>query len=185
MTTARRSGAAAARANGPAPALRRKREAIVREHMESENRMDFDATMRTFHHPRYELIGADEVHDGEGEVARYYQETRAAFPDQRNELIALHHADDAVIVEFDLKGTHRGTFRGLPPTGRAFDCRMTALFLFDEDRLVCERVYFDSATIQRQLGIAHDPLTLRGRVATVLNHPVTIGRAAVRGLIGR
>ena len=45
---------------------------------------------------------------------------------------------------------------------------------------MCERVYFDSATILRQLGIAHDPLTLRGRLATVANHPVTIGRALVR-----
>jgi hypothetical protein len=50
---------------------------------------------------------------------------------------------------------------------------------------VCERVYFDSATIQRQLGIAHDPLTLRGRVATVLNHPVTIGRALARRVTRR
>ena len=59
---------------------------------------------------------------------------------------------------------------------------MVAFFLFEEDRLVCERVYFDSATILRQLGIAHDPLTLQGRIATVLNHPVTIGRAVIRGL---
>ena len=50
---------------------------------------------------------------------------------------------------------------------------------------MCERVYFDSATILRQLGIAHDPLTLRGRVATVVNHPLTIGRALVRGIVGR
>jgi hypothetical protein len=41
-------------------------------------------------------------------------------------------------------------------------------------------VYFDTATIQRQLGIAHDPLTLKGRMATVLNHPVTIARAFLR-----
>ena len=39
-----------------------------------------------------------------------------------------------------------------------------------------------AATILRQLGVAHDPLTVRGRVATVLNHPLTIGRALVRGL---
>ena len=170
---------------GPGTALRRKREAIVREHMESENRHEFDVTMSTFHHPRYEIIATGDVHDGEGEVARYFQETRAAFPDQRNELISLRHSDDAVIVEFDLKGTHLGSFRGLPPTGRAFTCRMVALFLFEEDRLVGERVYFDSATIQRQLGIAHDPLTLWGRLATVANHPLTIGRAAVRSVIGR
>jgi hypothetical protein len=28
---------------------------------------------------------------------------------------------------------------------------MTAFFLFDGENLVCERVYFDSATILRQL----------------------------------
>jgi steroid delta-isomerase-like uncharacterized protein len=162
--------------------LRASRERIVREHMESENRHDFDTTIETFAHPRYELIATDEVHDGKVAVERYYEETRAAFPDQRNELIALHHADDAVLVEFDLLGTHDGPFRGLPPTGRAFRCRMIALFLFEGDRLTCERVYFDSATILRQLGIAHDPLSIRGRVATVLNHPLTIGRAFVRGL---
>ena len=167
------------------PALRKKREAIVREHMESENRHEFDVTMATFDHPRYEIVATGDVYDGEAEVAGYFAETRAAFPDQRNELIALHHADDAVIAEFDLKGTHRGSFRGLPPTGRAFTCRMTALFLFEEDRLVCERVYFDSATILRQLGIAHDPGSLAGRATTVLTHPLTIGRAVLRQVARR
>jgi steroid delta-isomerase-like uncharacterized protein len=165
--------------------LRRKREAIVREHMESENRLDFDTTMRTFDHPRYELIPTGEVHDGERAVANYYDETRSAFPDQRNRLIELHHSDDAVIAEFELSGTQEGPFRGLPPTGRSFRCRMVALFLFEDDRLVCERVYFDSATIMRQLGIAHDPLSLMGRLATVLNHPLTVSRAVIRGLARR
>jgi steroid delta-isomerase-like uncharacterized protein len=165
--------------------LREKREKIVREHMESENQQDFDTTMKTFHHPRYELMFNGEVHDGEAAVAKYYEETRTAFPDQRNELVALYHSDDAVIVEFDLLGTHEGPFRGLPPTGRSFTVRSLALFLFDRDRLVCERVYADIATVQQQLGIAHDPLSLRGRVATVLNHPLTIGRAVIRGIANR
>jgi hypothetical protein len=84
-----------------------------------------------------------------------------------------------------LYGTHDGPFRGLPPTGRKFEMRFCALFLFDEDRLVCERVYFEPGTILRQLGIAHDPLTLRGRVATVFNHPLTVGQALVRQLTRR
>jgi len=37
--------------------LRRAREEIVVEHMESENRHEFDVTLGTFDHPRYELIG--------------------------------------------------------------------------------------------------------------------------------
>jgi steroid delta-isomerase-like uncharacterized protein len=165
--------------------MRARREAVVREHMESENRHEFDVTMATFGHPRYEIVPTGDVYDGEEEVARYFSETRAAFPDQRNELIAMHHGDDAVIAEFDLLGTHLGSYRGLPATGRSFRCRMVAVFEFEGDGIVCERAYFDSATILRQLGIAHDPLSLTGRLATVANHPVTIGRAALRQLRGK
>jgi steroid delta-isomerase-like uncharacterized protein len=131
--------------------LRAQREAIVRRHMESENAHDFDTTIATFGHPRYELIPSGQIHDGEAAVRAYFRESRGAFPDQRNELIALRHADDAVVVEFWLLGTHEGPLLGIAPTGKAFRCRMTALFLFEQDRLVCERVYFDSATILRQL----------------------------------
>jgi steroid delta-isomerase-like uncharacterized protein len=138
--------------------LRERREAIVREHMESENVHEFDVTLATFSHPRYEIIPTGEVHDGEEAVLRYFQETRAAFPDQRNELVALHHADDSVIVEFILKGTHRGSLRGIPPTNKEFTSRSIALFLFEEDRLVCERVYFDTLSILAQLGIVGSPV---------------------------
>src|SRR5436190_1593299 len=165
--------------------LRQKREGLVKAHMESENRHQYDATIETFDHPRYELIGTGDVYDGPDEVARYFDETRTAFPDQRNELIALHHADDAVIVEAMLYGTHEGSFRGLPATGRTFEMRFCAIFVFEEDRLVCERVYFDAGTILRQLGIAHDPLTTTGRIATVLNHPLTVGRALARQVARR
>jgi steroid delta-isomerase-like uncharacterized protein len=165
--------------------LRRKREELVIEHMETENRHEYEATIATFDHPRYELVGTGDVYDGAEEVARYFAATRTAFPDQRNEVIALHHADDAVIVEADLHGTHEGPLRGLPPTGRRFEMRFCAVFVFEEDRLVCERVYFDSNTILRQLGIARDPASLSGRLATALNHPLTVGRALTRQLLRR
>jgi hypothetical protein len=51
--------------------------------------------------------------------------------------------------------------------------------------LVCERVYFDSNTVLRQLGISRDPLSLGGRLATVANHPLTVGRALTRQLLRR
>ena len=87
--------------------LRDIREQIVREHMESENRHEFDVTMGTFEHPRYEIIPTGEIHDGEEAVDGYFRETRAAFPDQR----------------------------------------------IEGEGLVCERVYFDTATILGQLGL--------------------------------
>jgi len=131
--------------------LRERREAIVREHLASENAHDFDATIATFGHPRYELV-------------------------------ALHHADDAVIVEVDVLGTHLGPLRALLPTGRAFRCRASAHFLFEGDRLVCERAYFDQLTVMRQLGLAHDSRSLAGRLTMLVSHPLTIGRALARRL---
>jgi steroid delta-isomerase-like uncharacterized protein len=140
--------------------LRERRLAIVREHMESENRHAFDVTMATFDHPRYEIVPTGDIYDGAEQVDEYFRITRAAFPDQRNENAVLHVADDAVIAEFDLLGTHEGDLRGIPPTGNSFRCRVCALFLFDPDgdRIVCERVYFDQATIAGQLLGGEGPL---------------------------
>lgn len=131
--------------------LRSQREALVRRHMELENIHDYAATIATFTHPRYEIIATGRTFDGLEEVQEYFRESRAAFPDQRNELISMRHADDAVITEFWLLGTHKGPLMGIEPTGKEFRCRMTAFFIFDGAGLVCERVYFDAATILRQL----------------------------------
>ena len=167
------------------PLLKRKREAIVREHMDSENRHEFDDTMATFHHPRYELIATGDVYDGPEEVMRYFEESRRAFPDQRNELLALHHADDAVLVEAVVRGTHLGPLGGLPPTGRAYELPILSIFMFEGEDLVCERVYFDANTLLRQLGVARDPLSLTGRLGTLVSHPLTIGRGVIRQITGR
>ena len=114
--------------------------------MESENTQDFDRTIATFARPRYELMATDEVFAGEDEVRAYYARTRGDFPDQRNENSVLRSTEDGVVVEFDLLGTHSAL-------GTSFRSRMVALFLFEDgdDRIVCERVYFDTASIRRQL----------------------------------
>ena len=133
--------------------LRARRLALVRRHMASENELDFETTLATFDHPRYELVATGQVFDGPDEVAGYYRTSRAAFPDQRNERVVLTSAEDAVVAEFDLLGTHLGELAGYAPTGRSFRCRMCALFLFAAggERIIGERVYFDQGTILRQL----------------------------------
>ena len=138
-------------------ALRALREAIVLEHMESQNEHDFDTSLNTFPHPRYEIMASGQVFDGVDAVRGYWQRTRAAFPDQRNKVIDVHHADDAVILEFELEGTHLGSLIGEEVTGRSFKVRMVGFFLFDKDVLVCQRVYGDTATVMVQLGMLEVP----------------------------
>jgi hypothetical protein len=117
---------------------RARREAVVLEHMQSENVQEWDRTMATFHHARYELPDGT-VHDGAEDVMRYWIDGRTVVPDQRNELIELTHLDGgSVLIDFWLRGT--------PITsGRPFERRIFAVFDFDGDTdlLVNERVFLE------------------------------------------
>jgi len=113
--------------------------------MDAENVHDFDAVIDTFERPRYELMASGRVFDGEDEVRKYFAQSRAVFPDQRNENVVLRSTEDAVVAEFDLLGTHRDT-------SKEFRSRMLALFIFAGEKIVCERVYFDQASIAEQVG---------------------------------
>ena len=139
--------------------LRQRRLALIREHMDTEVTKEFDATLDTFKtngegHPHYEIMATGQVYDGDDEVMGYYLTTRTAFPDQRHENARCHVADDTVVVEFDLLGTNLGEFYGMPPTGKAFRVPMIAVFFFDDDRIVNERIYFDTASLVTQIGRA-------------------------------
>jgi hypothetical protein len=129
---------------------RDRREAVVIEHMESENAQEWDRTLRTFSRPHYELPDGTVV-DGHEEVLRYWVEGRAVFPDQRNELIELvHHDDGSVVIEFWLRGTHLG---GEAPTGESFEVRLWAVFGFDDDDLMTsERVFTSAPTVDQMQG---------------------------------
>lgn len=130
----------------------RARERLVLDHFHDEVDHLWDDVLATFPHPHYEIIPTLTIHDGDAEVRRYYRETRIAFPDQDHEIISLRHSSDAVITEFWLLGTHLGPLGAIPATGGRFRVRVMAFFIFDaEENLVCERIYFDSLTMFKQL----------------------------------
>jgi ketosteroid isomerase-like protein len=132
----------------------------VRDHMALETAHDWDGVIATFAHPRYEMYGGGQVFDGEAAVRNYFALSRTPFPDQGNEIIAIAHAGDTVLVEFWLTGTHTGPLqhggRTIAPTGKSFRVRMSASFEFAPggDKIVCERPYFDQGAVLRALGIA-------------------------------
>jgi hypothetical protein len=80
-----------------------------------------------------------------------------------------------------ISGTQRGPWRGLPPTGRYLEFPLCGVFTFGDDgKLAGERIYYDRATVLRQLGVFHEPTTLAGKILTPLAHPVTVARALLR-----
>lgn len=141
--------------------LRQARLQTVRDHMALECTQDWDGVIATFEHPRYEMYGNGQVHDGEKEVRQYFDSSRKAFPDQMNEIISLAADDDAdtVLVEFYLLGTHLGELtvrdKTYAPTGRQFKVRMAASFEFGPGsaKIICERPYTSPDLKLQQLGL--------------------------------
>ena len=132
--------------------LRARREEIVRRHVDAESNHDVAGVLATFHQPRYDVVPLGAVSDGAAAVEGLVTGLLAGFPDFKAEILTMHHSDTAVILEVRMTGTQNGPWAGIEPTGRPMDVRVACIFEFDEDRLMCEKVYFDFATLQRQLG---------------------------------
>jgi steroid delta-isomerase-like uncharacterized protein len=131
--------------------LRQRREEIVNQHVEAENRHDIEATIATFAHPRYEVNGVPS--DGEEAVRELLEGLTVGLPDLHAELGKVRHADDAVFGEGLITGTHNGEWAGIPPTGRRVEIPIVGIFEFDGDGLLCEKVYFDMASVLTQMGV--------------------------------
>ena len=128
------------------------RVAVLERLLTAQNAHDFDGAVACFEHPRYELLGNARVYDGADEVRAWFTTMFGVFPDLRLEVTALHHADDAVVAELFMSGTHLGAGPGdVEATGKGFRCRTAVIFTFTEDRLTGARVYYDTGTIARQL----------------------------------
>ncbi|HYU52308.1 MAG TPA: ester cyclase, partial [Gemmatimonadaceae bacterium] len=111
-------------------------------------------------------------------VRAYYTELMRALPDLVIDIKRRHASTDCIVLEVTISGTHSGAWRGLPATGRRVEFPLCGVYTFDAgNRIAGERIYYDRATVLRQLGIFREPSSLLGRALTALTHPVTITRA--------
>ena len=105
------------------------------------------------------------------------------MPDLRIDVQRRHVGETTVILEVVIRGHHLGSWRGLAPTGRPIAFPLCGIYTFDEDdRLAGEKIYYDRATVLRQLGVFHEPDRALGRITTLLTHPFTMAHIAVRKL---
>lgn len=100
----------------------------------------------------------DEIADGELAVAarRWIGPFRESFPDFEMEIVDLIAEGDKVVAHFHCSGTHRGEWRGRPPTGRRFE-RIDEIYIFrvENGRLAgVTAAVEDSLTRLQQLGLA-------------------------------
>lgn len=80
-----------------------------------------------------------------------------AAPDAHTRLERIFGEDDWVATEHHGTATHTGPLRTplgeIPPTGRTIDLWFSENFQVRDGKLVRMRVYYDGATLLRQLGL--------------------------------
>lgn len=91
---------------------------------------------------------------GVQQIASYVAEVRAAFPDFKLQITKRIGEGDQIASEWTCSGTHRGTFLGIPPTGRRVEIHGVTLNRLQGGKIAEERVYFDRLSMLQQLGVA-------------------------------
>ena len=99
------------------------------------------------------VASAGEQIRGIKDVKQFYTEFRQAFPDIHVTVDAQIAEADKVVTQWTARGTHKGVFHGVQPTGRKF--RMTSISI---DRFVDGKVVecwpsMDELGLLRQLGV--------------------------------
>ena len=79
---------------------------------------------------------------------------RTAFPGGTDEVRQVMAAGDRVAVEYTFRGVNSGNLMGLPATNRPVELPMCAVYEITEGAIQAARVYYDSAQLARQLGLA-------------------------------
>jgi steroid delta-isomerase-like uncharacterized protein len=147
---------------GEAMSVLHENRCVWQRHVLAENRRDITALLETLcGDPIYKIMAASATFKGRDQVAQFYTGLFDGVPDATFELINAFVGEEGVVEESILRGTQRGTLFGIPPTGREMALPLTIVFPILNGQIMGERLYFDLATLARQLGVAVDSIAIK------------------------
>ena len=134
---------------------------LWQRHVLAENRRSIEALLETLcSAPIYKIMATSATFKGRDQVAQFYNGLFEGVPDAAFELINAFVGEEGVVEESILRGAQRGTLFGIPATGREIALPMTIVFPMLNGQIMGERLYFDLATLARQLGVSIDSLSI-------------------------
>ena len=77
---------------------------------------------------------------------------RSGFPDIQWTLEEMIAEDDKVAARFTMRGTHRGTFFGVPPTGKTITVQAMNFYRLSHGQFIEERGQPDLLGLLQQIG---------------------------------
>ena len=132
---------------------------IVSTYIDAFSRRDADACLATFALDGTYSDPATAHQPLSGQAIRdLFGGFFAGFPDATTETVALHAiTPDLAVWRWIVRGTHTGSYRGLPPTGRSVIVPGCEFIEVRAGQLQQVEGYFDRLSIQEQLGLAPAP----------------------------
>ena len=82
---------------------------------------------------------------------------RAAFPDIHWVVDETVASGDKVVTRFTWTGTHRGTFLGVPASGRSVNVKGVVIDRLVGGKMTDSRILMDNLTMMQQLGVIPGP----------------------------
>ena len=131
---------------------------IVSTYIDTFSRHDLDAWLATFAPDgTCSDSGTPEPLSGQA-LIDHYGGLFAGFPDATIETVALHAiTEDLAVWRWTLRGTHTGSYRGFPPTGRSLILPGCEFIEVREGLVQRVEGYFDRLSLLGQLGLVPTP----------------------------
>jgi steroid delta-isomerase-like uncharacterized protein len=101
----------------------------------------------------YEDVTFGVVTHGKKELRSFAEGAFAAAPDILFKLTNRFISATCAGMEWEMSGTHKGEFPGLPPTGKRFSVRGATIIELLASKIRRNSDYWDSATFMRQVGL--------------------------------
>ncbi len=135
---------------------------LWQRHVLAENRRNIAGLLETLcDDPIYKIMATSATFKGPDRVTEFYEGLFEGVPDATFELINAFVGEEGVVEESILRGTQRGILFGVPPTGREIALPLTIVFPILQGQIMGERLYFDLATLARQLGVSADSISIK------------------------
>ncbi|MGH2428577.1 MAG: ester cyclase [Candidatus Limnocylindria bacterium] len=126
---------------------------LVRNEIEDLSRGDLQAVLDYYTDDVFFHDVSTTPCHGKEEMREFMAIFYRGFPDLRIEIGRVISEGRLVVAEYDLLGTHTGTFLEHPPTGRAFRIPAVSVYEHNGELFTRETVYYDSASLFGQLGL--------------------------------
>lgn len=140
---------------------------LFEAHREAEAARDFDGILATFGEDCYlETVPLGRRSEGRTAVRAAYEAYFTAFPDLAPDDRARAFGDDALVVWGELRGTSRGDWLGVRPSGGSFAVPFANIATFADSKMAGETIYFDLATLCEQAGLPLDEVRAAARAGT-------------------